>query len=1767
MKTFHPVTKIGVPLVVALLGLLLGHPPASAVTFTVTPSSVGNLYAGSVTLQVTGLNTGETVLVEKFLDANTNGVIDAGDWLVQSFQLTDGQASVIGGVTNVNVPGDLNPTPGAIAAQLNIQTRGIVQQIVGQYLFVVSSPTNRFASITNLFTVTRSVSAQSVTGAVLCSGAKIPNVLVLVAPPRTGNGGSSPVDGAVADDSGNYSISAAPGTYTFYAVKSNYVFDTSAAPWVALGAGAMVSTNLNLLPATCSISGKIVDTNNPSLGLPGIFFTAKSTNNLLAAGFTDANGNFTLPVTASLWSIDLSSGFPEALGYLGFQNDPQVDTTSGSVTGVTIALPKGTALFYGTVTTNGQSLAGVSLYADDNNNYEAETITDTNGYYVMPVLAEQWYVSPDTSSGVLTNYLFAAADTNIVDGQALRLDFAGIVATNLITGFVTDIYSNPVANVNVYANSTNGVYSQSTDTDTNGYYSLNVGSGTWSVGVCCEGWSDCLNALGYECISNLIVNILNNNATVNFVVQPLPSSGSAGVLFYDNFEQFPNGTVLTETNYTPLVGQWAEISTNDVKPGETYATVVASNLLGGIRAFFNLATVPYRQSYQGTPTIAATNPVVTLNWKLWIDAVKSPSTTIGGVMSDVTVTDLIVNGSTTNCDYNVLIFFNDGGQVFAFTNEHSLSALVPIGSWAGLAGTVMTNQLVLNYPAQTYQFSINGNVLTNMPLPGFITNFLDGAYMEISETSTGGWGYTASTGNQFALDDIEISTSTNGAVQTVCDYISAVKVLPYVQTNAGPPSLSTTGFVFVSWAWPMSSNSVNSATLQIPGGSVFPLSQFPSGAFFLYQTFPSQAARDAAFPDGDYTMVIVTAQGTYVSTMALTGDTYPSPLQILNWSAAQSINPATNFVFNWSSTGGTTNDYLQFTLFDAGGNIVFDTGGGFDSANCQPLNGTTTSVTVPAGTLATNATYAATLSFGMMAASDTNSVPGAVGVVGYGALTTFTLNTTYADSVGDGIPDWWRAQYFPNQPAGNQNGTMTNHLSCATCDADGTGQDNAFKYIAGLNPTNRSSVFTLSVASVTNAPREFNLIFSPVVAGRTYTPQFCTNLVGATWAALTGFSGPTTNPILNQVTITDLNATNAQKFYRIDISLGTNPPPAPVTFTITPSTVNNQYTGLITLLVTGLTNGETVLVQKYRDSNADGIVDAGDRLIQQFNLTDGQAGMVIGGVTNVNVPGDTDTIPGQITAQLNFQTLNVVEPMVEHCLFVLSSPTGRFAPLTNQFTSTDAVSAQTFTGAVLCSGVPISNAVVYTFLPGTAVAVAGTVADNSGNYSIGAAPGTYALYAFKSNYVCNLWAPLVLTLGAGATVITNLNLLPATCTLSGSVVDTNNPSLGLPGMSMLAVSTNGLGVLGFTVANGNFTLPVTPSLWSVSVQSYSFVDLGYLGLQNWPWVDTTGGSASGVIIALPKATALLYGTVQDAQNHPLPGVDLSGNDCSGLCLYQGGARTDTNGYYVMAVNADAWSAYPGADFPSYSNYVFSQMSDTNVSAGQAVLENFVGIVATNHIAGHVENVAGNPLATVGVNASATISSNNFSRWVSTDGTGYYSISVGNATWTVGICCSSCDPNLDLTAAGYQCANSTLVAVSNNDAVVNFTLQPASFQAWQTIYFGSTNNPNAAAAFDADGTGQNNQFKYVAGLDPTNPASVFRLRIADVPGISSQKNIIYSPVVTGRTYTVQFTTNLVGSAYTNLTGFSGPQNSGTQATVTDLNATQSNKFYRLNISLP
>lgn len=64
------------------------------------------------------------------------------------------------------------------------------------------------------------------------------------------------------------------------------------------------------------------------------------------------------------------------------------------------------------------------------------------------------------------------------------------------------------------------------------------------------------------------------------------------------------------------------------------------------------------------------------------------------------------------------------------------------------------------------------------------------------------------------------------------------------------------------------------------------------------------------------------------------------------------------------------------------------------------------------------------------------------------ALTTNEIaNLYYVDTIGDGIPNWWRAQYFGS-------GSTTNGTSCASCDPDSDGLTNLQEYQLATDPNN-----------------------------------------------------------------------------------------------------------------------------------------------------------------------------------------------------------------------------------------------------------------------------------------------------------------------------------------------------------------------------------------------------------------------------------------------------------------------------------------------------------------------------------------------------------------------------------------------------------------------------------------------------------------------------------------------------------------------------------------
>ena len=153
--------------------------------------------------------------------------------------------------------------------------------------------------------------------------------------------------------------------------------------------------------------------------------------------------------------------------------------------------------------------------------------------------------------------------------------------------------------------------------------------------------------------------------------------------------------------------------------------------------------------------------------------------------------------------------------------------------------------------------------------------------------------------------------------------------------------------------------------------------------------------------------------------------------------------------------------------------------------------------------------------------------PGAVkgawwGVIGAGTI--FVLDgypDNFGSYAGDGLPDWWQAQYFG----------LDNPKAAPGTDPDTDGQDNLYEFMAGAVPTNASSVFRFRIEPVPGEPSQKRLIFGPCAPDRIYTVLYCVNLVGEpAWMHLVN---KTVTETMAERTVTDLDATNYTRFYRI----------------------------------------------------------------------------------------------------------------------------------------------------------------------------------------------------------------------------------------------------------------------------------------------------------------------------------------------------------------------------------------------------------------------------------------------------------------------------------------------------------------------------------------------------------------------------------------------------------------------------------------------------------
>lgn len=228
----------------------------------------------------------------------------------------------------------------------------------------------------------------------------------------------------------------------------------------------------------------------------------------------------------------------------------------------------------------------------------------------------------------------------------------------------------------------------------------------------------------------------------------------------------------------------------------------------------------------------------------------------------------------------------------------------------------------------------------------------------------------------------------------------------YLQAGTGAPTL--TNFFFTAFARAKSFNTLVHAAVRPVGGPDRPMAVGHDFDFYNFwsatDVYPTQGALDAVHPDTNYTVTLNTVNdGPVALTFSLTGGLYPNAPHIANYAAAQRVRADADFSLQWDAfSGGAAGDHIRVEIEDVSrnnnvpetgsplGERIFRTG---DPRDVASLDGTATSVVIPAGTLFPGHNYRARVRFTKLTGVDTNSYPQVTGVAGYVARTEFTLHT------------------------------------------------------------------------------------------------------------------------------------------------------------------------------------------------------------------------------------------------------------------------------------------------------------------------------------------------------------------------------------------------------------------------------------------------------------------------------------------------------------------------------------------------------------------------------------------------------------------------------------------------------------------------------------------------------------------------------------------------------------------------------------------------------
>ena len=451
---------------------------ALPVTLELSVPTIAADFQGAVILTVSIDPAGTEVLVEQLVDANENGEADAGDYVIRSFNMTDGVAAA-----NPNIQGDTDlAVNGIITTALNYFLTSDLYHAPGHYLF---RATSGIQSAVVPFTVSSISQSHTIAGMATDGANPIAGAMVQLTDKWLRH-----VAYVVADTSGNYLFNLKrPGEYNLLPVAYGYVATTT--PVTLAASQNIENLNLNLTAGTYHLAGKVKDVTGASIA--GVWILASDGNNSGIA-MTDSNGDYDLLLPSGQYSVGPFAGAvgpgPFAKGYHAYNKPMLAITVDGNMAATDITLAVGDIPASGRVLdVIGNPVPGLAVLGKLSIVSEpvSFSIADANGAFTLGLsLDNPWSISLDQATAQTLGYIGTVHSNLTIESPFSEQDLVVQPITSWVQGVVKNSANQLLSRVEVKLRNTDSSIIASGVTATDGTYSLGAFAGNWFIDALTE---------------------------------------------------------------------------------------------------------------------------------------------------------------------------------------------------------------------------------------------------------------------------------------------------------------------------------------------------------------------------------------------------------------------------------------------------------------------------------------------------------------------------------------------------------------------------------------------------------------------------------------------------------------------------------------------------------------------------------------------------------------------------------------------------------------------------------------------------------------------------------------------------------------------------------------------------------------------------------------------------------------------------------------------------------------------------------------------------------------------------------------------------------------------------------------------------------------------------------------------------------------------------------------------------------------------------------